>query len=180
MNDGVISNVSCSMYDPSVDAKYFHSLVMPTLAVTLLTPFTLTAVSTIFCTNACLSSVEIDRVLLQRRRPVLGIGRHRRELHVHFLRHRAGLGHFGGDAGDPLDFGLADDGAAGKAPDAAVNHADAKAGRAAVARPPRPPPPRPPPPKPRPPPPNPPAASRSGPPLAFTPLLTLRVKRMSA
>src|SRR5262249_34940299 len=39
----------------------------------------------------------------------------------------------------------------------------------------------PPPPRPQPrPPPNPAAASRSGPPLALTPLLTLRVKRMSA
>jgi hypothetical protein len=73
--------------------------------------------------------------LLERRRPVLGVGRHGRELHVDFLRHRAGLSDFGGDAGDPLDLGLVDDGAAGEAPDAAVNDADAKAGRAAVAPP---------------------------------------------
>src|SRR5262245_3599502 len=58
LNDGDVSHVSCSMYDPSLDAKYFHSLVICTDAVTLETPFTVDAASTIFCTNACLSSCE--------------------------------------------------------------------------------------------------------------------------
>src|SRR5262245_26251959 len=60
LNVGVISNVSCSMYEPSDDAKYFHSLVMPTDAFTLVTPCTLSAVSTTFWTNACFSSWETD------------------------------------------------------------------------------------------------------------------------
>src|SRR4051812_14661999 len=52
---------------------------------------------------------------------------------------------------------------------------------AAPGRPPaRAPPPRPAPPRPPRPPPNPPAASRSVPPVALTPVLTLRVKRTSA
>src|SRR5262245_35271596 len=58
LNDGVISNVSCSMYDPSLDAKYFHSLTTPTDAVTLDTPFVRTAASTTFCTSDCLSSCD--------------------------------------------------------------------------------------------------------------------------
>src|SRR5262245_8573600 len=60
LNCGVISKVSCSMYDPSVDAKYFHSLAIPTDAVTLDTPLLFTTASTTFCTNACLSSCDTD------------------------------------------------------------------------------------------------------------------------
>jgi hypothetical protein len=56
LNCGVISKVSCSMYDPSVDAKYFHSLVTPTDTVTFETPLFLTTASTTFWTNACFSS----------------------------------------------------------------------------------------------------------------------------
>src|SRR5438876_6929493 len=60
LNDGVISNVSCSMYEPSLDAKYFHSFTTPTEALTLDTPFVLTAASTTFCTSDCLSSCDTD------------------------------------------------------------------------------------------------------------------------
>src|SRR5439155_25461974 len=72
---------------------------------------------------------------LERRRAVLRVGRHRAELHGHLLCHCAGFCDLGGDAGDPLDFGLADNRAAGEAPDAAVYDADAEAGRTAGATP---------------------------------------------
>ena len=105
----------------------------------------LDAASTTFCTNACFSSCgDGGRVLLQRRRPVLGVGRHRRELHVRFLGDRARLRDFGGDARDAPDFVFGDDRAAGEAPDAAVNDADAEARGAAAARRARAPPPPPP------------------------------------
>ena len=48
------------MYEPSVEAKYFHSLSIPTEALTLLTCLFFAAASTTFCTNACFSSVETD------------------------------------------------------------------------------------------------------------------------
>ena len=101
-------------------------------------------------------------LLLERRRPVLGVGRHWRELHVYLLRDGAGPRDLGGDLGDALDLVLVDDRAAGEAPDAAVNDADAEARRtrtaAGAARPP-PPPPRPPRPPPKPPNPPPPSAA---------------------
>src|SRR5262245_48409749 len=56
LKEGDVSHVSCSMYDPSVEAKYFHSLVMFTDALTLDTCLFCRTVSTIFCTNACFSS----------------------------------------------------------------------------------------------------------------------------
>src|SRR5262249_19302770 len=69
-------------------------------------------------------------LLLEGRRPVLGVCGHGRQLDVDFLRDRARPRDVGGDLRDPLDFVLADDRAAREAPDAAVNHADAQAARA--------------------------------------------------
>src|SRR6267142_2025674 len=60
LNDGVISNVSCSMYEPSLDAKYFHSLTMPTDALTIDTSLFFSAASTTFWTSACFSSCDTD------------------------------------------------------------------------------------------------------------------------
>ena len=56
VNDGVVVKISCSMYDPSELAKYFHSCSSCTDALTLVTSFVLTTASTIFWTYACLSS----------------------------------------------------------------------------------------------------------------------------
>ena len=53
LNDGEVSHVSCSMYEPSVEAKYFHSLVRFTDAFTLDTCLFWSTVSTTFCANAC-------------------------------------------------------------------------------------------------------------------------------
>jgi hypothetical protein len=69
---------------------------------------------------------DLGRILDHRRRPVVGVGRHRCELHVGLLRDRAGLGHFGGDARDPPQFVLRHDGAARESPDAGVDHANAE------------------------------------------------------
>src|SRR5437867_3388864 len=48
LNDGDVSHVSCSMYDPSLDAKYFHSFVICTEQFTVLTPLFFSAASTTF------------------------------------------------------------------------------------------------------------------------------------
>src|SRR5262249_24533954 len=61
------------------------------------------------------------------------VGRHRRELDVDLLGDGARLGDLGRDLRDPDDLVLGDDRAAGEAPDAAVDHADAEAGRLGAA-----------------------------------------------
>ena len=77
---------------------------------------------------------NLARVFLERARPILGIRRHRRQLHVHPLGDRARLGDFGCHPGDPADLILGDDRAAGKAPNAAVDDAHAEPGGATRAR----------------------------------------------
>src|SRR5262245_25243955 len=60
LKDGDVSQISCSMYEPSVEAKYFHSLVTFTDAVTLDTCLFCRTVSTTFWTNACFTSCATD------------------------------------------------------------------------------------------------------------------------
>ncbi len=50
VNDGVVVKISCSMYEPSELAKYFHSCSSCTEALTLVTSLVLTTASTIFWT----------------------------------------------------------------------------------------------------------------------------------
>ena len=56
VNCGVVVQVSCSMYEPSLLAKYFHSCSSCTEALTLVTSVVLTTRSTTFWTSACFSS----------------------------------------------------------------------------------------------------------------------------
>src|SRR6476646_8896978 len=50
--DGVVVMISCSMYEPSDDAKYFHSDTVLTEAVAVTTSLFFAAASTIAWTNA--------------------------------------------------------------------------------------------------------------------------------
>ena len=133
VNDGVVVQMSCSMYGPfgarevlplvfeldgGVDVGHFlglHRDVDDLLDVGLL-----------------LFLSDLRRVLLHRSRPVLRIRRNGREPDVHAFRDRARLRHFGRQARDPSNLVLRHDRAAGKTPDSAVNDADAEPRGSAV------------------------------------------------
>ena len=59
VNDGLVDQTSCSIYEPSLLAKYFHSCSTCTLAVTFVTSLVLVTMSTTFCTSAWRSSCGI-------------------------------------------------------------------------------------------------------------------------
>ncbi len=119
---------TCSMNEPSLVARYFHSCSKPTVAIANSTPgvFCIARV-TLRSSSTFSSSGTGHGILLDRHLPELVVRRHRREPHVALLRDRAGARDVGGDAGDALDFLGRHERAAGEAPDAAVDHADAEA-----------------------------------------------------
>ncbi len=78
---------------------------------------------------------DLRGILDHRRRPVVGVRRHGRQPDVDFFRDGARLGDLARHPGDAPDFVLVDDGTAGEAPDAAVDHADAEACRLPAAGP---------------------------------------------
>ena len=121
------------MYEPSDDAKYFHSVLKFAEAVALTTSFCLIAASTTTCSALSLvasADIVVGSVLhlaCASTPDSAGTGASRTSVFLAIALARATSI---ASARDPPDLVFGHDRAAREAPDAAVNHAHAEAGRA--------------------------------------------------
>jgi hypothetical protein len=124
LNDGLVEMSSCSMNEPSLEASRHlypgcrcsaHALHFARLVDDALGP------------GLLVGRGHVPRILEHRRDEVLDVLLHARELDVALLGNGARARDLDREPRNATDFVLGDDRAAGEAPDAAVDHADAEA-----------------------------------------------------